>query len=320
MTPEEMELRIVRYGDLVPCKTAFIDAHTPGSDQKENFTIIGGGVSESPDQHVHIKETPGFNIGAAGQPPNCVNSLHTHRTAEAFFILKGRWRFFWGRYGKSGEVVLDEGDFINIPTAMFRGFENIGSDYGMIMAMLGGDDAGGGVVWAPEVLENATEHGLILGEDNKLYDSKLGEGLPLGIKPMSPISQAEIDQLIDPMSSEMVPRCVARYWDMMAYADHQPADVLSADGMIKDRPGFKVDLIKAGSIAEENYSTERHEILMIMRGHWRLAWEEGAKVLAPGDVCAIPQGFEHSLLPAMAGEASLFRVSNTDDPAGLTQW
>ena len=36
---------IVRYGELKPCKTAFIDAHTPGSDQKENFTIIGGGVS-----------------------------------------------------------------------------------------------------------------------------------------------------------------------------------------------------------------------------------------------------------------------------------
>ena len=32
MTPEEMEKRIVRYGDLIPCKTAFIDAHTPGSD------------------------------------------------------------------------------------------------------------------------------------------------------------------------------------------------------------------------------------------------------------------------------------------------
>ena len=28
-------------------QTAFIDAHTPGSDKKENFTIIGGGVSGS---------------------------------------------------------------------------------------------------------------------------------------------------------------------------------------------------------------------------------------------------------------------------------
>ena len=44
MNLSEMDLNIVRYGELVPCKTAFIDAHTPGSDRKENFTIIGGGV------------------------------------------------------------------------------------------------------------------------------------------------------------------------------------------------------------------------------------------------------------------------------------
>ena len=104
------------------------DAHTPGSDRKENFTIIGGGVSESADQHVHIADTPGFNIGAAGQPPKCRNSLHAHRTAEVFFVLSGRWRFFWGATGRDGEVVLEEGDVINIPTGIFRGFENIGTD------------------------------------------------------------------------------------------------------------------------------------------------------------------------------------------------
>ena len=48
MTPAEMETRIVRYGDLRPCKTAFIDAHTPGSNRKENFTIIGGGCQRKP--------------------------------------------------------------------------------------------------------------------------------------------------------------------------------------------------------------------------------------------------------------------------------
>ena len=41
---------------------------------------------------------------------------------------------------------------------MFRGFENIGTDYSMIMAILGGDDEGGGVVWAPQVIEEAKEH------------------------------------------------------------------------------------------------------------------------------------------------------------------
>ena len=72
-----METRIVHYGELRPCRTAFIDAHTPSSDQKENFTIIGGGVYESGDPHVHITETPGVNIGAAGQPPKCRKSPKT---------------------------------------------------------------------------------------------------------------------------------------------------------------------------------------------------------------------------------------------------
>ena len=79
----------------------------PGADRKENFSIIGAGVSESADQHVHLRETPGFNVGAAGQPPHCRNSLHSHRTAEAFFVHRGRWRFFWGRRGTAGEVVLE---------------------------------------------------------------------------------------------------------------------------------------------------------------------------------------------------------------------
>ena len=39
----DLSNRIVRYGELKPCKTAFIDAHTPGTDQKENFTIIESG-------------------------------------------------------------------------------------------------------------------------------------------------------------------------------------------------------------------------------------------------------------------------------------
>ncbi|MDP6189516.1 MAG: cupin, partial [Gammaproteobacteria bacterium] len=101
--------QIVRYGELQPCRSAFIDAHTPGSDKKENFTIIGAGVAESVHQHVHIKATPGFNTGAAGQPPKCFNSLHYHNTAEVFFVLKGRWRFFWGQHGTAGEVIMEEG-------------------------------------------------------------------------------------------------------------------------------------------------------------------------------------------------------------------
>jgi mannose-6-phosphate isomerase-like protein (cupin superfamily) len=319
MTPQEMEARIVRYGDLRPCKTAFIDAHTPGSDQKENFTIIGGGVSESADQHVHITETPGFNIGAAGQPPKCRNSLHSHRTAEVFFVLKGRWRFFWGRWGKAGEVVLEEGDIINIPTGIFRGFENIGTDYGMIMAILGGDDAGGGVIWAPQVIEDAKSHGLVLGENGKLYDSKKGQSLPEGVKPMPLLTDEELKAFPELPPAAVVRDYVARYWDLMALARHEPAKVIGPDALLHDRPGFEVELLTRGSIAETPYFVDRHEVLMVMRGHWRMTWDGGQKVLAPGDVCAIPPGLSHGLVPAMTGEASLYRVRNTDDKAGPTR-
>jgi len=318
MTQAEMERRIVRHGELRPCKPAFIDAHTPGSDRKENFTIIGGSVSESPDQHVHIAGTPGFNIGAAGQPLHCRNSLHSHRTAEVFFVLKGRWRFFWGRWGTAGEVVLEEGDIFNIPTGIFRGFENNGIDYGMIMAVLGGNDAGGGVIWAPQVIEDARDHGLVLGANGRLHDTKQGQCLPEGIGPMPLLTEAELAGFPGPATAEVVPRCVARYWDMMALSDRQTCPVIGADVLLRDRPGFAVAFLSRGSIPALPYATRRREVLMPVRGHWRLASEGGSSVLNPGDTAAVPLGLPCSLAPVMTGEAALCRIRNTDDPAGPT--
>ena len=318
MTPEEMEARIVRYGDLVPCKTAFIDAHTPGSDQKENFTIIGGGVSESPDQHVHIAETPGFNIGAAGQPPKCRNSLHSHRTAEVFYVHKGRWRFFWGRHGTAGEVVLEEGDIFNIPTGIFRGFENIGTEYGIIIAILGGDDAGGGVIWAPQVIQDASDHGLVLAETGKLFDTKKGESLPDGVSPMPLLTEEQLKNYPEVPVDQVVPDYVGRYHDMMALAANQPAAVIGENALLRDKPGFEVEFIGRNSLDGEQGGDGRHHILLIHEGHWRLEWDGQGKTLAPGDTCAVPPGLSYTLEPNMTGTCSLFRVIDTDDPAGPT--
>ncbi|WP_299870198.1 cupin domain-containing protein [uncultured Hoeflea sp.] len=318
MTRQDMEARIVRYGELKPCKTAFIDAHTPGSDQKENFTIIGGGVSESPDQHVHIGIPHGFNIGAAGQPPKCRNSLHSHRTAEVFFVLSGRWRFFWGRWGTAGEVILEEGDIFNIPTGIFRGFENIGTDYGMIMAVLGGDDAGGGVIWAPQVIEDATDHGLVLGANGKLYDSKKGQTLPAGVEPMPLLSDEELKAFPEPTTTDVIPNFVARYWDLVALADRAPAKVIGEHGKLRDKPGFEVDLITRASASEAMHSHDKPSVLMPVRGHWRVDWEGGSTVLAPGDTMSVPENLSHRAQPSMTGEAALYHVVATGDPAGLT--
>jgi uncharacterized protein YjlB len=61
---------------------------------------------------------------------------------------------------------------------------------------------------------------------------------------------------------------------------------------------------------------------MPMRGHWRLKWDgpdgAGEATLNPGDTCLVPAGLSHTAVPAMTGEASLYHVVGTDDPAGLT--
>ena len=319
MSKPGTQVGIVRYGELEPCRTAFIDAHTPRSDAKENFAIVGAGVSESAQQHVHIEETPGFNVGAAGQPPHCRNSLHVHRTAEVFFVHKGRWRFFWGLRGTAGDLVLEEGDIFDIPTGIFRGFENVGTDYGLLMAILGGDDAGGGVIWAPQVIEEAKAHGLVLAQTGRLYDTTKGERLPAGVEPMPCLSEEDLERFAEPPVEALVPAYVGRYQDLMARSSKRPARVIGVEGaLIRDRPGFEVDFLSRPSIPPDPYCVDRHEVLMVHRGHWRLTWADGETVLAPGDTCIVPPGLERSLGCAMSGESALFRVRGTGDPAGPT--
>ncbi|MEO0919440.1 MAG: cupin domain-containing protein [Pseudomonadota bacterium] len=318
LTQEEIERRVVRYGELRPCRTAFIDAHTPGSDQKENFTIIGGGVSESADQHVHIVDTPGFNIGAAGQPPKCRNSLHSHRTAEVFFVLKGRWRFFWGRWGDAGEVVLEEGDIFNIPTGIFRGFENIGNDYGMIMAILGGDDAGGGVIWAPQVIEDAGAHGLVLGDNGRLYDTKKGQSLPDGIAPMPLLNDEELKAFPEPTTRDVVGGYVSRYWDLVAMADRAPVTVIGDEGTIRDKPGFEVNFVSRKAPLLEPVRYGHASVLMPVKGYWEVLIDGNRTILAEGDTMLVPESTSYSAIPSMTGEAGLYQIVGNSDPAGPT--
>ena len=310
--------RLVRYGELIPCKTAFIDTHTPGSDQKENFTIIGSGVSENPEQHVHISIPHGFNIGAAGQPPKCNNSLHSHRTAEVFFVLSGRWRFFWGRYGNAGEVILEKGDIFNIPTGIFRGFENIGETYGMLMAILGGDDAGGGVIWAPEVLSEAKKHGLILSEKGKIYDTLKDQQIPKDENEMKPLKDDELKNFPEYTTSEVVPYYVARYLDLYSLSSETSCKVIGEKGKIYDKPGFEVEFISDKS--KNNYGIYTKDVVfMPVDGYWRIKSEMFDIILNPGDTFSLPKNNKYTLEPTKPGIASIYKVIPTDDNPGSTQ-
>ena len=135
------------------------------------------------------------------------------------------------------------------------------------------------------------------------------------------LTAQELAEFPEISATEVVPFHVGRYLDMKAMSARHPVQVIGAanGAMIKDRPGFEVDFLQGGQDGEgDAYATDRHEVLMVHRGHWRLQWPGGAVTLAPGDTCAVPPGLERSLKPTMTGETALFRVRNTDDPAGPT--
>jgi quercetin dioxygenase-like cupin family protein len=304
---------IVRFNELIPCSTAFIDAHTPGSDQKENYTIIGAGVSESPDQHVHLSKTPGFNIGAAAQPAGCTNSLHSHRTAEVFIIHSGKWRFFWGLYGEKGEVVLDPGDVISLPTHMFRGFENITelnesnpNGYGFMFAVLGGNDSGGGVLWAPRVIEAAQAHGLVLLENGLLIDTHNGESIPDGIAPRKPLEGADLEAF-DQNNIEDPNRVLARKSESSSLILGT-----SDKATIREMPGFEI--FRTSGLETIELGDSSPAVLICTEG----SFEIGDQLIEKGDVVYLDAGDFNTIEFSTACE--VFLATPTADPAGPTKY
>lgn len=194
VTAEKIRQHTILRSDWVPCKAAFIDCRTPGSDQKDNYSFIGAGVSQSAEQFVNLAVPHGFNLGAAGMPRGVTNSLHLHFTAEVFINFGGSYRLRWGADGGQGEYVSTDGDVISVPSWIFRGFTNEGADEGILLTVLGRDDTGG-IIWGPSVLEQAAGHGLYLSADNRLIDTAAGEVVTEGVELVKPMSQAEIDKL-----------------------------------------------------------------------------------------------------------------------------
>lgn len=290
LSPEQMEARVVRYADLRPCYNAFIDTRSPGSEAKENFTIIGPGVSENPEQYVHIAEPHGFNIGGARQPPGCVNSQHSHDTAEVFVVHSGHWRFDLGEHGGDAQVHIGPGDVISIPTQIFRGFTNIGDDVGYLFAVLGQDNPGR-VLWAPDVFELAKQHGLVLLESGQLIDTVAGQQVPLDATPMPVTSLSQIASLKKVTADEASGFVWRRDDNPGTYA----TAIIGNAGPLDWDHGFSLDCIDiapAGTM--EPMPTVVSEVIFVHSGKLDVHWPEGMVMLAPGDTMTVPVGLARS--------------------------
>jgi len=328
MKKVSLQDRLIRYEDLMPCKAAFIDAKTPGSHLKDNYSIIGGGVSESTHQKVNLSEKHGFCIGAAGQPPKVKNSPHSHFTAEVFIVYSGTWRFYWNNDCKA-EVVLTPGDIISLPTNMFRGFDNVGDDYGMIFSILGHDNAGGGVEWLPRVIEEAQGHGLILLENGKLVDTTIGETVPQGMKAMPPLTQEQLSKFdqytLREMSAFVGKKGSYTPSKYTHFANKTPEaityyDIIgptaSKNHNFSVKPGdangdqFNVYGIESSGVGETGtYSRDEVEVMFVQEGNFEVFVNDDGntlnETLKAGDIFSFPKKSMRNIKPKGTGFAYL---------------
>ncbi len=308
-TAAALEKRVVRYADLVPCYNAFIDTRSPGSEAKENFTIIGPGVSENPAQFVHIAEPHGYNIGGARQPPACVNSQHSHETAEVFVVHTGRWRFDLGENGEDAQIELDPGDVISLPVKTFRGFTNIGEDTGFLFAVLGGDDPGR-VTWAPRVFEMARDYGLALLDSGRLIDTAAGEAIPEGARLMPP-TRPEDAAAMRRVSPDEAPSFVFR----APSGEAGLVRIIGEGAALGWSHGFTLDRLVLAAGASEQLPRQDKFVLFVQEGDLDVEVEGAGKLsLGKGDTMSVPA----DLRPVVrtAGGASLFLVQSDSGSEG----
>jgi len=311
LTPTELTRRHIRRSQYVSCDDAFIDVRLPGSTPKENYSIVGPGVTQNPNQVINLREPHGFNIGAAGMASGITNNLHLHFTSEVFIACEGSFTLRWGARGDEGEAVLEEGDVMCMPTWMFRGFSNSGSRHGFLMTVLGGDDTGG-IIWSPEVMRRARATGLYLGRDNQLIDVPAGTAPPADsvLLPLMPAD--EVAALQRWSAAALMQRCVRPAqrdfraatldtalpghawqlapvigWGISQHRDHRPA--------VTDPQGFSVEWLKvpAGQCSAA-FQLAEAAVLVHADGPLAVAFNLGADAvraeLGPWDTLSMPAG------------------------------
>lgn len=338
----EIARRTIRRSDWVACKAAFIDCRTPGSDQKDNYSFIGAGVSQSADQFVNLTEEHGFNTGAAGMPRGISNNLHLHFTAEVFVNLGGEFRLRWGVDGTQGEYISTDGDIVSIPTWVFRGFTNEGPDDGVLFTVLGRDDTGG-IIWGPSVLKEAESYGLYLTADNRLIDTVAGDELPTGVELIKPMQRRYIEELTSYTAEQMRHRVVQPgdrvYSDNALLCNGLPGggaelSLVIGYGMTENRRqvppihephSFNMAWLRA--VPGEGVLRHRHDraqAVLVKSGRWEISVnaDPTAVTIGPADSFSVPAGAWRSFRCVEAGPdgyGELLVINSGDDRVYL-EW
>lgn len=334
LSKAEASARLIPQSDYVSCNVAFIDCKTPGSHLKENYSMIGPGVTSSKEQVINLREKHGFNIGAAAMPTGITNNLHIHFTAEVFIVYKGEWKFRWGPNGDDGEFIGREGDLVSVPTWIFRGFTNVGPSDGWIFTVLGGDDTGG-IIWHPSIINGAAQYGLYLDKQNRLIDTSKGEAAPAKESLITPLGDEDISKLrrytVEEMAKNVVTR-TERAWSKDALLDSclpgHASEIAPAlgYGMTMDRDslpkitiprGFSIEWLKLPKgQSVSRFRLEEKQVMIPFTGSAEVVLngpgEEVALAVAAKDTVSVPGGVWRQIRNTADGDTEIMVVTAGD--------
>jgi len=151
---------------------AFLDQRIPRYE-REIINMVGMGVTENAALKPNVMEgAVGFSVTYVRAKSGKGAALHRHATEEVFIPLKGRWQVFWLERDEERTIDLDEGDVVNVPIGIYRGFRSLtDAPDALLMAIVGGPEAGK-VDWHPSVLEEARKTGLSVDDEGNLIIQK----------------------------------------------------------------------------------------------------------------------------------------------------
>ena len=173
ISKETMERECVaRAANVKALDVAFLDQRIPRYE-RDIINMVGMGVTENPKLKPNVGNgAEGFSVTYIRASTGKGAALHRHATEEVFIPVKGRWQVFWLEGDEERTLDLDEGDVVNVPIGIYRGFRSLTDrPDALMMAIIGGPDAGK-VDWHPSVIEEARKTGLSVDDDGNLVEEK----------------------------------------------------------------------------------------------------------------------------------------------------
>jgi mannose-6-phosphate isomerase-like protein (cupin superfamily) len=169
ISKETMEHECVaRVNNVKALDVAFLDQRIPRYE-RDIINMVGMGVTENAALMPNVKEgAVAFSVTYVRAKSGKGAALHRHATEEVFIPVKGRWQIFWLEGEEERSIDLDEGDVVNVPIGVYRGFRSLTDAHdALLMAIIGGPDAGK-VDWHPSVLAEARKTGLSVDDAGNL--------------------------------------------------------------------------------------------------------------------------------------------------------